>query len=148
MVITAKNATPTTAVIRIAIVPSEDFALDGPASATFTLPKDQVENRGFAIQLFEDTLDKKKRHVFKPLFTLAKSSLSKQTLTFSFTPPKLTLPKGHRYLIVLYGDERTATASPAATASAGASENPDQGSTPPEKPSPPSGVPAGRPTPY
>jgi len=137
MMITAKNALPTTAVMKIAIVPSQDFTLEGPASAVFTLPKDQVENRGFAIQLFEDTLDKKKRHVFKPLYTLAKSSLSKQTLTFSFTPPKITLPKGHTYLIVLYGDQRAATASPAATSSATAPEHSEQSSTP-----------AGRPTPY
>jgi len=140
MVITGKSVLPTTALMRIALVPSEDFTLDGAASAVFTLPKDQIENRGFAIQLFEDTVNKKKKRGYRPLFTLAKSSLSKQKLTFDFTPPKLTLPKGHKYLIVLYGDERTATASPAATGSAKASAAPDSSSSA-------SPTPAARPTP-
>ncbi|MBC5814980.1 MAG: hypothetical protein GIW97_00420 [Candidatus Eremiobacteraeota bacterium] len=143
MIITGKNVLPTTALMRIALVPSEDFTLDGAASAVFTLPKDQIENRGFAIQLFEETVNKKNRHTLRPLFTLAKSSLSKQKLTFDFTPPKLTLPKGHKYLIVLYGDERTATASPAATGNAKSSAVPtDQGS------GSASPTPAARPTPF
>ncbi|MDP9111100.1 MAG: hypothetical protein M3M96_05670, partial [Candidatus Eremiobacteraeota bacterium] len=148
MVITSKNALPTTAVMRIALVPSDDFMLDGPASAVFTLPKDQLGNRGFAIQLFEDSVNKKGKHDFRPLFTLAKSTLEKQKLAFSFTPPKLTLPKHHRYLIVLYGDERTSTVSPAASSSASPGGTApvapiDERSTPPSA----SASPSGRPTP-
>ena len=124
MVITTKNALPTTALMRISLVPSDDFILDGPASAVFTLPKDQLANRGFAIQLFEDSVNKKGKHDFRPLFTLAKSTLQKQQLTFNFTPPKLTLPKHHHYLIVLYGDERTSTASPAASAESSPTTSP------------------------
>lgn len=124
MVITNKDAPPTTAVVLITLVPSADFTLDGRAIAEFTLPKEQLANRGFAIQLFEETV-RRKHHDIHPLYTLAKSVLVKQTLTFSMTPPKLTLPKGRKYFVVLYGDQQpVASASPAGSASPAASASP------------------------
>ena len=123
MVITKKDAAPTVAVMMLTLVPSADFVLDGRAVAEFTLPKEQVTNRGFAIQLFEETV-RHKHHDVHPLYTLAKSTLVKQTLTFSMTPPKLTLPKGRKYFIVLFGDvlaPAAATSSPAPSPSATAS---------------------------
>ncbi|GAC1356494.1 MAG: hypothetical protein NVSMB31_17140 [Vulcanimicrobiaceae bacterium] len=105
MVITKKGAPATKALIRISLIPSDDFTLDGPAEAIFTLPKEEISDRGFAIQLFEETVHKK-RHDMKALFTLAKSTIDKQKLTFDFLPPKMTLPKGHHYYIILYGDDR------------------------------------------
>lgn len=129
MVVTdPKNVQVTVALVRLTLGFSENYVLDGPDSLVFTLPKEQlVAKRGFAIQLFEEVTHKKHTD-YKPLFTLAKSSLDKQELTFGFTPPKLALPKGHHYLIVLYGDQIPATpqpsASPAANATAGASAAP------------------------
>jgi hypothetical protein len=108
----------------VTLIPSADFPLDGRAIAEFTLPKEQLANRGFAIQLFEETV-RHKRHDIHPLYTLAKSTLVKQTLTFSMTPPKLTLPKGRKYFVVLYGDQQVAaSASPAGSASPVASASP------------------------
>ena len=129
MVITKKDAPPTVAVMMLTLVPSADFVLDGRAVADFTLPKEQVTGRGFAIQFFEETV-KHKHHDIHPLYTLAKSTLVKQTLTFSMTPPKLTLPKGRKYFIVLFGDAlppATAappTGSPSPAPDAGAAASP------------------------
>lgn len=116
MVITdQKNVVPTMPLMRVTLVLSENFILDGSANIVFTLPKEQVvEGRSFAIQLFEETVHKKKTD-YKPLFTLAKSTLDKQQLTFSFRPPKIELPKDHHYLVVLYADPLPATPQPVAT---------------------------------
>ncbi|GAC1652716.1 MAG: hypothetical protein NVS9B12_02300 [Vulcanimicrobiaceae bacterium] len=120
LVINPKNATPTVALLRLTLALSDDFTLDGRDSISFTLPKDELAtNRAFAIQLFQEIVHKK-RHDYKPLFTLAKSSLTKDELTFDFTPPKLQLPKGNHFLIVLYGDQLPATPAPTPTAPAGA----------------------------
>ncbi len=96
--------------MRIMLVASADFTLDGRVLAQFVLPKDQLADRGFAVQIFEEVVRRKHREL-RALFTLAKSTLDKQTLTFSLTPPKLTLPKDHHFFIILYGDAR-ATPSP------------------------------------
>ena len=111
-----KPAVPTTALMQLLLIPSADFALNGPAIATFTLPQEQIGNRGFAVQIFEEVI-RKKKVTQTPIVTLSKSELSKNTLTFAFTPPKITLPKNHHFLIVLYGDDRTETAAPASSGS-------------------------------
>ncbi len=100
------KAIATTALARVKLRPTSDFTLNGRAIATFTLPAAQIPDRGFALQLFEE---KKKKSV--PLYSLPKSELDKDknSLTFRFTFPKLTLPKSHTYLLVLYGDELPAS---------------------------------------
>lgn len=135
MVITKKDAPPTVAVMMLTLVPSADFALDGRAVAEFTLPKEQVTNRGFAIQLFEETV-RHKRHDVHPLYTLAKSTLVKQTLTFSMTPPKLTLPKGRKYFIVLFGDALAPGATPTPGVTLSPAPSPSPLPSPPVSPSP------------
>jgi len=52
MVNTAKNAAPTTALLRIELIASTDFTLEGRGIADFTLPKEQLSERGFAVQIF------------------------------------------------------------------------------------------------
>ena len=111
MVINSKTPIPTTALIRIMLAPSDDFTLQGAALAQFTLPPDQIANRGFAVQIFSEDV-RGKRHDWNPVLTVAHSSLDGATLTFRFMPPKLTLPKDHRYLAVLYGDARPSTPAP------------------------------------
>ncbi len=102
------KAVATTALARVTLKPSADFPVSGLAIATFTLPEAQIPDRGFALQLFEE---KKKKKV--PLYSLAQSQLDKDksALTFTFKFPKITLPKGHTYLLVLYGDELPAASS-------------------------------------
>lgn len=102
------KAVATTALARVTLRPSANFSLDGLAIATFTLPAAQIPDRAFALQLFEQ---KKKKRI--PLYSLPKSELNKEktALTFKFKFPKMTLPKGHTYLLVLYGDELPAASS-------------------------------------
>lgn len=111
MAITSKTPVATVALVRVQLVPSDDFTLDGHASAQFTLPQPELVDRGFAVQVFQETVHGKK-HTTSPLITIARSALDGSTLTFRFTPPKLTIPKDRHYLIVLYGDARPATPTP------------------------------------
>lgn len=111
MVITSKTPLATVALVRVQLVPSDDFTLNGHAVAQFTLPHPELVDRGFAVQVFGETTHGKK-HTTTPIITIARSALEGSTLTFRFTPPKLTIPKGRHYLIVLYGDARPATPTP------------------------------------
>jgi len=124
------NVTP---LALISLSPSADFPLTGAALVQLTLPKDQLDNRGFALQLFERTF-KKKGHSDKAIWTFDKSTRESNTLTFSFTPPKITVPKKSTYLLVLYGDDRPSSpapsGSPAATPSAAPSGSPSPAASP------------------
>ncbi len=66
MVINSKTPIPTTALIRVMLVPSEDFTLTGAALAQFTLPQTEIEKRGFAVQLFTENVHGK-RHDWNPV---------------------------------------------------------------------------------
>ncbi|HEY8296539.1 MAG TPA: hypothetical protein VIG32_00755 [Candidatus Baltobacteraceae bacterium] len=102
----------TVALMDVTLTPSADFALDGNAVASFTLPKEQLSGRGFALQLFA-VQNRHKKTAYRPIYTFDKSTLAGSTLSFAFRPPKLTVAKGTSYLLVLYGDDQpAATASP------------------------------------
>ncbi len=121
------TALATTALVEVHLLPSANFVLNGDASIQFSLPAEQIPGRGFAIQIFSDTEGKHHKHTFAPLFATSKSQLDKQTLSFNFTPPSTTLPKGKAYLIVLYGDEKpsaTTNPSPAPSSSPAGSPEP------------------------
>ena len=130
---TPSNTINVVPLIMTRVTPSTDFLLDGEAIAEFTLPPDQVENRGFAVQLFEQTSHKNKTY-YRPIWTFDKSTLKDGTLTFDFNPPKTTIPKGTTYVLVLFGDTKKGTPAPSAAPSASAS--PDSGATPGASPAP------------
>jgi hypothetical protein len=109
-------------VMMVRLTTSGDFPLTDSAIATFTLPKEQLGKRGFAIQVFQVQTSKKHTN-YKPLWTFNKSALKDRTLTFVFAPPKMTIPKGSTYALVLYGDaiavpSATPSVAPSAAASA------------------------------
>jgi hypothetical protein len=119
---TPPNTLDVVPLMLVRITPNSDFALSGAAEATFTLPKEQLGQRGFAVQLFHQT-GTKKRTGYTPIWTFDKSSLKDDTLTFAFTPPKMTIAKGTTYVLVLYGDDKSktpASASPSPSPSASA----------------------------
>lgn len=120
MVHVPANSLDVVALMEVDLSPSADFVLDGPALAQFTLPKQQLSGRGFALQLFARAV-KGKHTAYRALWTFDRSTLANGTLTFGFTPPKLTVAKGSTYALVLYGDDRPAATSsppsPAASAS-------------------------------
>lgn len=115
---TPANTLDVVPLMMVHITPNADFALNGAAQAQFTLPKEQLGGRGFAVQLFR-TKTSKKHTDYMPIWTFDKSNLKDDTLTFDFTPPKMTIPKGTTYVLVLYGDDKSKVSpSPSASASA------------------------------
>lgn len=132
------NSLDTVALLMVQLTPGGDLPLDGWANAQFTLPKSQVDGRGFAVQLFQE--NKNKSGVsYKPIWTFDKSKLNDTTLTFSFHPPKMKIAKGSTYMLVLYGDARQ-NASPSPTPSALLGPPGPPGLTAPPSPTPPAGV--------
>ncbi len=107
-----------------------DVIFDGTAIADFTLPKEQVGGRSYAIQLFQETQHRRK-HDDRFVGTYSESTLDGTTLRFVFTPPKLEVKKDETWLIVLYGNEvPTAGSIPSVKAA------PDSSSLPAISPSP------------
>ncbi len=128
---TPKNSLDVVPLMMVSITPTQDFALDGSAAiAQFTLPQEQTAQRGFAVQLFALTMHKKHKD-YRPIWTFDKSNLKDGTLTFVFTPPKMTIAKASTYVLVLYGDDK-AKESPGPSASPGAapSESPSPNASP------------------
>lgn len=123
------NSLNVTALAMITLTPSADLPLTGPAVVQLTLPKEQLDNRGFALQLFERTF-KKKTHSDKAIWTFDKSTREENTLTFSFTPPKITVPKKSTYLLVLFGDDRPSSPAPSGSPSAPPSASPSPAASP------------------
>lgn len=116
------NTLDTVALMMVQLTTNADLRLDGWANAQFTLPKTQVDGRGFAMQLF--LVNRHKKGVdYKPIWTFDKSTLTDTTLTFSFQPPKMKIAKGSTYMLVLYGDDKS-TASGSPSPSASPSESP------------------------
>lgn len=100
------NTLDTVALMMVQLTTNGDFNLDGWANAQFTLPKAEVDGRGFALQLFQ--VNKHHKSVdYKPIWTFDKSTLNDTTLTFSFQPPKMKIDKGSSYMLVLYGDDKS-----------------------------------------
>ena len=115
------KALATIPLVALKVTATDDITLSGHQSLVFTLPKDQIGGRGFAIQLFRETVGKKNKRNDQFVGTYSQSKLNDATLTFSFLAPKLTAKKGETWLIVLYGDELpSSSSSPAASSSPGA----------------------------
>ncbi len=118
MVHVPKDAAKVVALMTVTITTSADFPLDGLAIASFTLPKDQIPGRGFALQLFLQRMQGKTK-TYAPVLSLDKSSLQKTMLIFGFTPPKITVQKNNTYVLALYATEIAgASALPSTTPSA------------------------------
>lgn len=124
------KALATIALMTIRLHTDADEILEGKAIAEFTLPKEQIGGRGFAVQLFHESV-KKKKTTDDFIGNYADSKLKDQTLRFELTMPKLQVKKDETWLLVLYGDEL-----PSASASPGASASPNASASPVASPSP------------
>ncbi|HEY8314624.1 MAG TPA: hypothetical protein VIG51_10715 [Candidatus Baltobacteraceae bacterium] len=125
----------TVALMDVTLVPSTDFTIDGNVVAQFTIPAEQLAQRGFAVQLFGVQTHHKKAPSYRALYTFNKSSLQGNTLSFTFKPPKIKVVKGTTYLLVLYGDDHPA--KPSTSPSPNASGLPSASPSPTPSPSPP-----------
>lgn len=125
MVHVPKNALNVVALMMVTITTTTDFPLNGLAIAQFTLPKEQIGGRGFALQLFLQRTQGKTKS-YAPVLSLDKSSLQNNTLIFGFIPPKITVSKSSTYVLVLYGTDISASSTP----SAAASSSPNPSSSP------------------
>ncbi|MGZ3517043.1 MAG: hypothetical protein ACXVAM_07685 [Vulcanimicrobiaceae bacterium] len=143
MVHIPEGSLATVPLMDVTMTPSDDFVVNGNVVVQFTLPQEQITNRGFAVQLFEVQTHRKK-HDYRAVYTFNKSTRQGTILSFAFTPPKLTVPKGSTYMFVLYGDDHpsatstpASSASPSAAPSASPSASPSAPVAPSTIPSPP-----------
>jgi hypothetical protein len=129
------KAVSTVPLIALRLTLNQDATLDGHARADFTLPKEQIGGRGFAIQLYAETQKKHNKHDDHFIGSYDKSNLHGTTLTFEFTPPKLQVKKGETWLLMLYGDELPSSSSvpsvaPSSSSSPSASSSPVPSASP------------------
>lgn len=119
------KALATKALAAVTMSTTADVLIQGRSSVIFTLPKEQIGGRGFAIQLYQETVRKKRleRHY---VGSYNVSTIKDGTLRFAFNAPKLVVKKGETWLVVLYGDELpvSASASPSALPMASPSASP------------------------
>lgn len=129
MVHVPQNTLDVVPLMLVSLTTSTDFLLSGDAAAQFTLPKEQLAGRGFALQLFSERTAHR-RTSYTALWTFDKSTLSGTTLTFAFAVPKFTVAKGTTYALVLYGDDRAQSPSPAPSSTAKPTASPSPSPTP------------------
>jgi hypothetical protein len=140
MVHTGPNPINVVPLMMITLATNGDFPINGWAQAQYTLPKGQLENRGFALQLFQEATSHR-RTTYTPLWTFDKSFLDDTTLTFNIHPPQMTIAKNSTYLLVLYADDKpnpTASPSPSPSPSSSpqTSASPAASASPSPVPSP------------
>ena len=119
------KAVATIALVTLRLHTDADVTLAGKMTIDYTLPKEQIGGRGFAVQLYHEGTKKKK--TTETFFgSYSESKLTGTTLHFEINAPALQVKKDEVWLLVLYGDELpSASASPAASSSASPSASPN-----------------------
>lgn len=119
------KAVATVALMSVRVHTDADVILEGKTIAEFTLPKEQIGGRGFAVQLFRVSTSKKKTSdIF--VGSYSESKLDKNTLRFQLTMPKFQVKKDETWMLVLYGDELPeASGAPKSSSSPKASGSPE-----------------------
>lgn len=124
------KAIATLALVALTLSPTADITINGRSTAIFTLPKEQIGGRGFAIQFYQQSVrHKKTERTFFGSYNV--STIKDDSLTFSYTVPKFTIKKGETWLVVLYGDEKpSASAGPSSSPAASVSPSPSANPSP------------------
>jgi hypothetical protein len=129
------KAVATVPLVTLRLHTDNDITLLGKMTIDYTLPKEQVGGRGFAVQLYHEG-NKKKKTTETFFGSYAESKLNGTTLHFELNAPALQVKKDEVWLLVLYGDELPSkTSSPSASpsgspsASASASASPSAGAS-------------------
>ena len=127
------HAITTTSLLSLQLRSDTTQTLQGRAILDFTLPKSEIPDRGFALQLFHQ-MNVKGKIVNTFVASYSKSTVKDATLRFDFTLPAITVVKNETWLLVLYGDDlpkKSAAPSPSPSASA----SPASSSVPSSSPS-------------
>ncbi|MEO6836656.1 MAG: hypothetical protein ABI231_12235 [Candidatus Tumulicola sp.] len=128
-----------TPLVAIRLQSDADFALNGNAAVAYTMPRQQVTGRSFAIQLYNEVAVRGKR-TDQFLATYTKSAVGDTSVQFVFTTPKVTVKRGQIWLLALYGMQfppgttPTPSPNPSASASAAPSSNPSPTPSPSASP--------------
>lgn len=118
------KAIGTTPLVVLRLQTDHDELISGGASIIFTVPKTQLDGRGFALQLFEESPVKKK-FVDRFIGAYNQSTVTKDgKLAFQFVTPPLSVKANERWMIVLYGDDHPATPLPNASPTPSPSASP------------------------
>ena len=119
------KALATEPLLALRVRTDSNVSIAGHATAIFTLPKSQIGGRGFAIQLFHESIGKHDKHTDTYFGSYAKSTMKDDTLRFELSLPPITVKKDEIWLFVLYGDEQPELSpSPATSGSPAASSSP------------------------
>jgi hypothetical protein len=119
------KAVATVALVSLRLRTDTDVTLTGKVLADYTLPKEQLGGRGFAVQLYHEDVSKKHKTTDTFMGSYAKSKLEGTTLHFELDSPPLQIKKDETWLLVLYGDEvPSASASPKTSPSGSPSASP------------------------
>ncbi len=131
------KAVATVALMTVSLHAGGDIILQGKAIADFTLPKEQIGGRGFALQLFRQSV-KHRKTIDTFVGSYNKSDYhGKNTLRFQIDMPKFQVKKDETWLLVLYGDEMpSASASPKPGSSASPGASPPASASPSANASP------------
>jgi hypothetical protein len=117
------KAVSTVALVLLRLHTDADVTLAGKITIDYTLPKEQVGGRGFAVQLYHEGTKKKK--VTQTFFgSYSESKLTGSTLHFEINAPALAVKKDEVWLLVLYGDELPSSSSPSPSPSGSPSASP------------------------
>jgi hypothetical protein len=128
-----------TPLVAIRLQSDTDFSLNGNAAVSYSLPRQQVSGRSFAIQLYSEAALRGKR-TDQILATYTKSTVADTGVQFTFATPKVTVKRGQIWLLALYGMQfppgttPTPSPNPSAPASAGPSVNPSPTPSPSASP--------------
>jgi hypothetical protein len=124
------KAVATVALVALRLRTDADVTLAGKALIDFTLPQEQLGGRGFAVQLYHESVSRRKTND-RFIGSYSKSNLQGTTLQFQLTTPTLQIKKDETWLLVLYGDELpSATSSPKPSPSSSSSPKPTATTSP------------------
>lgn len=118
-----------TPLVAIRLQSDTDFSLNGTAAVNYTIPRQQVSGRSFAIQLYNEAALRGKR-TDQFLATYTKLTVGDTTIQFNFTTPRVTVKRGQIWLLALYGMQFPPGTTPTPSPSPGGSATPSPSPSP------------------
>jgi len=129
------KAVTTTALVTLRMRTNADVEIQGNAAADFTLPKEQIGGRIYAVQLYHEDVDHKKKIKDTYFGAYSHSKLTGNVLRFEFSTPKIDIKKDETWLFVLYGaEDPSASGAPTYSPSPSASGSPSSSMMPSASP--------------